>query len=175
MRAQTTLDFAIGVTMFLTVMLFVFAFVPGILEPFALSGEQDTVLSERLASRLSQGAMADAGAPFVLETVCTVGFFDEGAPSPPSCDYDGTDVHERLRLAGHRGVNVSLEGVPSGPDGELACWDAVGEDVVGASDAACDEPLVTGGVPPADNDATVTSRRVVSLGRENLTMKVVVW
>lgn len=175
MRAQTTLDFAIGVTLFLTVMLFVFAFVPGIIEPFELSGEQDTVVSERLASRLSQSTLAEPGTPFVLDTICAVGFFDDGAPSPPSCDYDGSDVHERLRLAEHRGVNVSLEGTLSGSEGELVCWDDPGERLVESSDGACDQVLASGGVPPAESEATVTSRRVVSLNRENLTLKVVVW
>lgn len=182
MRAQTTLDFAIGVTTFLVVVLFLFAFVPGILEPFEVSGEQDVVLSDRLASRLSQDTLADPTAPFALDTVCTVRFFDESTSPPASCDYDGTGLQERLRLPSHENLNVSIEGTLVGTDDDLICWDDDDETLVEATNAACDEAtnpddqvLAVGSVPPSANDGTVTARRVVSLNRENVTMKVVVW
>lgn len=180
MRAQTTLDFAIGVTTFLVVVLFLFAFVPGILEPFEVSGEQDVVLSDRLASRLSQDTLADPTAPFALDTVCTVRFFDESTSPPASCDYDGAELQERLRLPSHENLNVSIEGTLVGTDDDLICWDANDEKLVEADTVACgnhgdDQVLAVGSVPPSANDGTVTARRVVSLNRENVTVKVVVW
>lgn len=175
-RGQTTLDFAIGVSIFLSVMLFVFAFVPGILQPFNLSGEEDIVLSERIASDLSQAKLGNASTPYVLESTCTVQFFDEGSSSPSHCDYEGETIKERLGLGTARNVNVSLSGTLTGTDSDHICWDDSDQQLHEASSCgAGDQLLAAGGQPPAANDATVTARRVVSLHQENLTMEVVVW
>ena len=159
-RGQTTLDFAIGVSLFLSVMLFVFAFVPGILQPFNLSGEQDTVISERIASKLSQGMLGDPAEPYVLRANDTVEFFESGNPQ------------NELDLRGYQQVNVSLEGTLSGTDDEILCWDETDYDV---DDCPSDVQLASGAAPPSGSDATVTSRRVVSLRGQNVTMRVVVW
>jgi hypothetical protein len=180
-RGQTTLDFAIGVSLFLSVMLFVFAFVPGILQPFNLSGEENIVRSERIASDLSQGTLGDASTPYVLESNCAIQFFDDGSSPPGHCNYDGDDLHERLAVSNVHNLNVTLSGaLDGGLENELVCWDATDEVLVEASDGACgddgaDEVLAIGSVPPEANDATVTSRRVVSLHQKNLTMQVVAW
>ena len=159
-RGQTTLDFAIGVSLFLSVMLFVFAFVPGILQPFNLSGEQDTVISERIASKLSQGMLGDPAEPYVLRANDTVEFFESG------------NLHNELDLRSYQQVNVSLEGTLSGTDDEILCWDDSEYDV---DDCPSDVQLAGGDAPPTSSDATVTSRRVVSLRGQNVTMRVVVW
>jgi len=170
------------VSLFLSVMLFVFAFVPGILQPFELSGEQDTVLSERIASKLSQGALGDPSEPYVLETHCTVAFFEEGSPAPARCAYEGSTIQERLTVQDYRNVNVSLTGTLAGNDDDLICWDATSQRIVEHGSGDCDptggddDRLLTGGeTPPPANDATVTSRRVVALQQTNVTMRVVVW
>jgi hypothetical protein len=175
-RGQTTLDFAIGISIFLAVMLFVFAFVPGILEPFNLSGEEDIALSERIASDLSQGTLGNASTPYVLESHCTVRFFDQGTSSPGHCNYEGETVKERLGLGGTTNINVSLSGTLTGTDSNLICWrDGGNQDLYEAPCSGGDQLLAAGGTPPSANDATVTARRVVSLHQQNLTMKVVVW
>lgn len=180
-RGQTTLDFAIGVSVFLSVMLFVFAFVPGILQPFNLSGEADTALSERVASDLSQGMLGNATQPYVLESTCAVQFFDEGDSPPGFCNYEGQTVHERLGVSEIHNLNVTMEGaLDGGLASERVCWDSNSEDLIEAGSADCgddssDVNLAIGGVPPESNDATVTARRIVSLHQQNLTMKVVVW
>lgn len=162
-------------------MLFVFAFVPGILQPFNLSGEEDTVLSERIASDLSQGMLGDASSPYVLESNCAVQFFDDGSSPPGHCNYAGDTLHERLAVSHAHNLNVTLSGaLGGGLESELVCWDANEEVLVEASDGACgddgdDQALAIGNAPPEANDATVTSRRVVSLHQQNLTMQVVVW
>lgn len=176
-RGQTTLDFAIGVSLFLSVLLFVFAFVPGILQPFNLSGEQDTVLSERIASKLSQGMLGDPSEPYVLNSSCTVAFFED-ASSPDGCHWEGSDLEERVGSGRFANVNVTLEGNFGGTT-ETACWNGThpNQALMGVTDCKSGtyQYLTIGGTPPSANDATVTSRRVVSLHQRNLTMRVVVW
>jgi hypothetical protein len=172
-RAQTTLDFAIGVSVFLAIVVFVFAFVPGILEPFNLSGEADSALADRVASDLSQAKLGNASEPYVLDSSCAVQFFDEANGPPSHCNYGGGDLNERLGISNIHNLNVTLAGTFAGPDGELACWNSDGK-IVGAGSCS-GQVLSAGGAPPESNDETVTARRVVSLQQQNLTLKVVVW
>lgn len=173
-RGQTSLDFAIGVTIFLSVVVFVFAFVPGILQPFDLSGEQNVALSDRVATSLSQGLLGNASEPYTLESHCTVQFFDLSPGPPGRCAYEGADLTDRVGVDDRYNLNVTIEGdLPAG-SGHL-CWDAGSEDLVLASDAACDQPLIAGSDPPSRNVPTVTARRVVSLHQQNVTLQVVAW
>jgi len=179
MRGQTTLDFALGISIFVVVMLFVFTFVPGLLDPFALSNEEDTVLVGQLADRLSQDTLGDPTEPFVLDRPCTVAFFQTGSSAPSRCRYDGTTVEERLNIPSSQNVNVTIERNAtvgsSSPD--TLCWDDSAKELVPADDSACDTALTAGESPQSggQNPATITARRVVSLAGEDVTMKVVVW
>ena len=49
MPGQTTLDFAVGVSVFRIVVAFVLAFVPTMLQPFDGSSQGETALTDRLA------------------------------------------------------------------------------------------------------------------------------
>ena len=184
-RGQTALDFTIGVSVFLVVMVFVFSFVPGVLGPFVSTGGDHPALTDRLADRLAQGGLGDPEEPFVLDRDCTVEFFngsryDDGLGSPGECRYDGNAFEERLAIDDGPNTNVTLSGNASaGIDGATTlCWDESGGDLVQVESAACDSDdvrLTAGGIPPRDNDATVTARRVVSLTGEDATLEVVVW
>jgi hypothetical protein len=57
-RGQTTLDFAIGISIFLTVLLFNRLSPPGILSPFTESAQAETVSSNRVADQLAKGTIA---------------------------------------------------------------------------------------------------------------------
>lgn len=184
-RGQTTLDFAIGISLFLVVLVFVFSFVPGMLEPFETAGDRTAVVADRIGDGLAQGQLGHPGEPFVLDTDCAVEFFndsryEDGLGSPGGCRYDGTEVHDRLGIRDRASVNVTLAGNASaGVDGSSTlCWDGSSDALaqVGSGDCAGDDVrLTTGTSPPANNDVTVTARRVVSLADEDVTMKVVVW
>jgi len=178
-KGQTTLDFTIGISVFLVVLLFVFTFIPGLLTPFTTTDDQAPALSDRLADRLSQGMLGDPAEPYVLNTTgsnCAVEFFDLGSSPPTDCRYDGTELYERLNVKERTNVNVTLEGDVSGSSGStLLCWDDSSDELAELGDTSCDTDLVAGDTPPPDNDATVTARRVVYMAGEDVTMKVVVW
>jgi hypothetical protein len=169
-RGQTTLDFTIGISLFLAVLVFVFAFVPGLLSPFTTSSNEAPALADRTADRLAQGSVGNPengsighpAEPYVLNGDDTEDFFDASG-----------DLSERLDLPPGRSVNVTIEGnLTGGTDNSVLCWD-------GSSDSLADCPddttLAAGSTPPADNDATVTSRRVVSVDGEDVNLVVVVW
>jgi len=175
MRGQTTLDFAIGISIFLLVILFVFAFVPGLLQPFSASGADHGIVAGQVADRLSQGLLGDPSDPYVLDRHCTVEFFSSSPSNIGRCRFDSGGIGA-LRLETGTNLNVTLENTSAAISGSgLLCWDEGAHEMVFADAGACDTSLSLGDAPPPANDATITARRVVALDGESVTMKVVVW
>jgi hypothetical protein len=180
MRGQTTLDFAIGISLFLAVVVFVFLFIPGLLSPFTTGAQADTVTTNRIADKVTKGMLGSPRQPYTINEHCTVTFFDgDDAPSRCSGDWaSGDDVETQAGLDSTRqSLNVTVRGnvTDGGIDEEILCWDRTGEQLVNASDGACDVPLTRGGSPPQTNDASVTALRVVSLAGEDVTVYVEIW
>jgi hypothetical protein len=128
-RGQTTIDFAVGATLFLLTMAFVFAFVPVMFQPFATS-QTSPLVADRVANRLATDILGDPAEPYVLDGTCTTAFFD-GDPAPSGCsyEYDTASEHPHLALgvAGDTDINVTLVD----PSGNV---DSVGDPSEDASD-----------------------------------------
>jgi hypothetical protein len=110
-RAQTTIDFAIGIGLFLIVVAFVVAFVPTIFTPFQSTEGPQT--ADRIATSLSTGQLGDPSEPYVLNETCTNGFFeqlDDGPPAPSSCQFNtsATTTRELFTLDRTRDINVTI-------------------------------------------------------------------
>jgi hypothetical protein len=97
-RGQTTIDFAVGATLFLLTMAFVFTFVPVMFQPFATS-QSDPLVADRVANRLATDVLGGPTEPYVLNTTCTTAFFANNAP-PTGCSYpyDTASDHPNLAL-----------------------------------------------------------------------------
>jgi len=92
MRGQTTLDFAVGVSVFLVVVAFVLTFVPGMLQPFESSVQQETATADRVAEELGAELLAEeVGTPYILDRECTFIFFEDESRSPALPD-DGENT-----------------------------------------------------------------------------------
>ena len=180
-RGQTTLDFAFGMSVFIAVVLFIFLFVPGILDPFTAGAQAETVTTNRVADELSHGLLGSASTPKVLNRTCTVRFFD--AASPGGCQYysGSSAVTERIGLDDRQNLNVTIYGNVStaGTGRDVLCWDdsesALAEVAAGTCSQAADVDFQAGDSPPTRNDDSVTAMRVVSLFGEGVTMEVVMW
>jgi len=172
MRGQTTLDFAIGVVIFLAVLLFAFGFVPGILEPFEVSGEEDPALSDRIANTLSADMLGSPGQPHVLDRHCTAAFFN-GSVDSDDCSFDNDDgLQTRLNLSSFQNVNVTI--VNSSAGNAVYCRD-LDDDTV-ASGSACDpDKKFKLGDQPAPGQNTITARRTVAIDDEIASLRVIVW
>ena len=96
-RAQTTQDFAIGASVFLLTMAFVFALIPTVFAPFQTPiTSADTVASQRIADSV-QGNITDEGV--TLEEDARREFFDNTSSD---------DLRETYGLGRSTNVNVSL-------------------------------------------------------------------
>lgn len=174
MRGQTTLDFALGISIFLIVILFVFTFIPGLLDPFTLNNEENTPLAGQIADRLSQDTLGDPTEPYVLDRYCTVAFFNSSDAGPSQCRYEDGDLHDRLNIPQTKDINVTI-----GSGGtDILCWNATQNNLTSTSGCGSGDTKLRAGSSPTvggGNPSTITARRVVSLNGEDVTLKVVVW
>lgn len=114
-RGQTTIDFAVGATLFLLTMAFVFAFVPVMFQPFATS-QSNPLVADRVANRLATDVLGDPAEPYVLNATCTSAFFANNAP-PTGCSYayDTAGDHPNLALGVDEDTDINVTVVdPSG-------------------------------------------------------------
>jgi hypothetical protein len=194
MRAQTTLDFAIGMSVFLLAVVFVFTFVPGVLEPFEAGPQEETTVADRVASQLVQTSMADPAEPYVLGLPCTNAFFNVTTPGDVECGFDhtadltaGDRLTDRVGVSDRQRLQVTVEADVDG-DGDVhaLCFDNDDKKVVEVTDSECGEAadddrtadtdvLYTLGDSPSDTQAVVTAQRTVDVDGYTSTVVVEVW
>jgi hypothetical protein len=179
-RGQTTLDFTIGVTIFVVVLAGVFLFVPGTLEPFEEGGQEDIVTVNRVGDQLTEHLLATPTEPYILDEECAVTFFEDPPSSPSECEYSGGSLQTRIGHGDFQFVNVSIRGSVSGSSNvEQLCYDSANPDgsrLESGSD--CGEPAdtrLTVGSNPAGVQSSVTARRVVELDGQEVFLVVKLW
>ncbi|KAB1191156.1 MULTISPECIES: hypothetical protein [Haloferax] len=79
-RAQTGLDFVVGVGLFLLVLGFLVQFVPGMIAPYSDDAELP-VVAERVATQLTEVHLGSSTAPGELDATDTVAFFTGSNPN----------------------------------------------------------------------------------------------
>ncbi|WP_276258682.1 DUF7287 family protein [Haloglomus litoreum] len=186
-RGQTTLDFAVGISLFLLTMAFVVSFVPGILGPFESGPQEETVVADRIANQLGQSMLGDPAEPYVLDVDCTTEFFDPepaGSRNANGCRYDesldltgSATLNELLGLAPRQNVNVTIRGDPDGDDTtELLCFDDSAQALVSASSCSGSDDQRYGiGGDPSGAESVISARRIVSVGGVEGTLVVRAW
>lgn len=185
MRGQTTLDFAVGVVVFVVTVAFVVSFVPGMFEPFTGGDQDNTVAGNRVATQLSTSALAVPSKPYVLDRICVTDFFSGTNPPALHCGFDGSTVQERVGLADSQSIQVRLVGddvLDSDSDDGTLCENNNFEIVEQANTASCTTVYEVGKTPPSGTSQSVTlARRTVSIGGDadkldgNARLEVKLW
>ena len=191
-RAQTPLDFAIAMGIFLLTVTFVFTFIPSLTAPF-VDGDQDkSATADRVASHLAEGALGDPAEPFVVDDSCAEVFFNESTDDdniPSTCGYSGDNLSERVGVDTDRlQVNVTIEQVDATASGDdrfrTVCVDKDGNvSHAGNASVNCDDDKeFVVGETPGDDDSVVVARRIVTIpgctfdvDACDVTLKVRVW
>jgi hypothetical protein len=153
MRGQTTLDFAVGVSIFLVVVAFVVGFVPTMLEPFDGGTQEETAASDRLADQLVTDLLVeDADTPYVLDRGCVVAFFAlENSDGDPTDDEDAYRDNDDV-------VRSDLYDVTGSDIDTGACNFDVGDGVferMAVADAGYDVRVTLRGQADADTGAGI--------------------
>jgi hypothetical protein len=162
-RAQTVLDFGMGVGLFLVAIVFVLGVVPGMFDPFTAG--TDTGVGDRVASSLAGDVLGDPASPSVLDEECTWAFFDQmqtGTDASTNCRFDTTadDPEAVFGVGNTTSLNVSItdfEGTP-----------------VVFSVGGSDRTLSAGDPLPTRSSVT-TARRSVHLAGNTYRLEVNVW
>jgi len=179
-RGQTTIDFALGISIFLVALAFIVVFVPGMLQPFVGGTQAETPAANRIADDLSQRLLGNASHPYALETDCTREFFTAGAPA--ACQFDAGTLQEQVGVLDRTNVNVTIRGNVTGDADEATlCWNDAGDEFVEQDDATCspgvggDVLLARGSDPTVQGGKTISARRVALLQGHDVTIEVVLW
>jgi|GEM_PF-309748 len=173
-RGQTTLDFALGASLFLLALIGVLVFVSGTMQPFIEGSQENIGVADRVGDSLAEGLLAQQHTPHVLNAACTVAFFDDTSPS--HCRHSGANLTERVGVKHWKRVNVTMQAdVAGGPEKETLCWHSAGERIVEQTSSDCDTVFTAGPRPPGSTTDTVTARRFVAVDGTDVTMRVEVW
>lgn len=106
-RGQTLHDFAIGMTIFLLVLGYVFAFIPSLFAPFTPHSSSSPVRADRTADFLTHDLLAENDtAPGVLNVTCTEDFFNT---SINTCGFGSTGIPDLAALPSRTTVNVTMQ------------------------------------------------------------------
>ena len=157
-RAQTTIDFLVGMSVFLMTVAFVIAFLPSVFEPFTAADEGNTLAADRTAALLAEHLLADPATPTVLDATCTAEFFsetDDGMIGDCRFTHDATDLEAALGVGPATAVNVTVE--------------------EGGTVHAVDGVELSAGPTPPNSESVVSARRVVLLDGEERDLFVRVW
>lgn len=180
-RAQTTIDFAIAMGVFLVALTTVVAFMPTMTQPFT-GGQENPLTADRIVAQLTDGQLGDPATPSKLNTTCTMFFFNEsGTPADPCGSFNpGDDLTEKIGVGENTFVNVTVrKDVAEGPDPETVCAEEPGATAFHhPSDADCDsdDTLMALGPNPPDVSGSVTiARRLAVLEDKQVYLVVRVW
>lgn len=159
-RGQTTIDYVIGISIFLVVVVFVFGFMPTIFAPFQADTGGSTVLADRSADRLAADLLVESpDRPAVLNSTCTVGFFDADGSAPSGCRYDddsdGANLSTALGTGQFTNLNVTVR--------------------TGGSIAQVDGTTLAVGDSATGNQDIVVANRVVFVDGDQHQLYVRVW
>lgn len=169
-RAQTTLDFAIAMGIFLLAIAFVFTFIPSLTGPFVGGNQDRSAVADRTASHLSEGALGDPNRPLIVEEPCTTAFFGN-TDAPPECgglgNHTDDQPRKRLGLSEDIGFYIRLVQVNTSASGDdryrTACLNATTGEVIHEEDGrTCDVSYEIGEDPGSASSVTV-ARRIVTV------------
>jgi hypothetical protein len=189
-RAQSVFDYTIGVSIFVVVVIAVFAFVPTAFGSFggsAADAESNGLAADRAADHLTGTILSESGSGAGVATDCALLFFS-GDPGHPDIDEGRGDCElesarsgsltQTLSLSATTGANVTIE-MPFVTGGGVACWDTDGGVVVGTDDPDCgDQPrdvVFSAGPSAADNPGFATAERYGVLSGSRIHVTVRVW
>ncbi|VTT88323.1 unknown [Halorubrum sp. DM2] len=99
-------------SVFLVAVGFTFAFVPSLLEPYAVGEGATVIVAERGAARLAESSLAAGGSTATLSHACTFAFFNGtgAATNESDCAWtaNASDLHDELGVDDRRGLNLTV-------------------------------------------------------------------
>lgn len=172
MRAQTTLDFAIGVVIFIVTVAFVATFIPATFEPFSEASQDHTIISDRVATQLSTSALASPTEPYVLDQACTTAFFARTSP-PSRCGYPDAPITEQVGVSPDQSLQIVIRRDNNHDGTANPLCEATNGDIIEQGSGTCATIYAVGDEP---GSPTVTvARRTVWIDGLDSRLEVRIW
>lgn len=172
-RGQTSIDFLVGIGVFLLTTGFIFGFVPGLLAPFG-TGQSMPLVADRVADTLVEDQLVDGPDAERLNETCVLGFFNATLADGSGCSYDQTETDLAVRVGIDRRyhVNVSLVRTVAGQSTpEPLCADEDGFAACGPGS----NRLAVGDRIPEAHGSVVSASRIVQVNGHDALVLVRVW
>jgi len=180
-RAQTTIDFAIGTSVFLVTVAFVVAFVPGIFQPFADGPQEELAGIDRVADTVVYDLLddgdgdGDGSGGATLDRRCTIAFFDADDTDTGCTFDDAAPFAEQVGLSAGHHANVTVVGADDDGTSNPVCSDNTRVYVSDTDDCSTGFALDAGDHRLPPNGASVIGRRVVYVDGTTATVIVRMW
>lgn len=173
-RAQTSIDFLVGVGVFMLAIGFALGVVPSMIDPFT-NAQESPLVADRVTSTLVEGMMSEADQPGTLNETCTFAFFDaslgDGDDCPVGYDDDQSDLTDRLGIDSVYSMNVTIQrNVTGGPEPDILCTDG---DAVGDCSGLPTKLAI--GAPPSNTQSVVSTRRMAFVDGKEVFVVVKLW
>lgn len=172
-RGQTSIDFLVGIGVFLLTTGFIFGFVPGLLAPFGTS-QSVPLVADRVADTLVEDQFVDGPDAEQLNERCVIGFFNATLADGSDCSSDQaeTDLAQRVGIDRSYRVNVSLVRTVAGRSApEPLCADESGLAACGPGSYR----LAGGDRVPETHGSVVSASRIVQVNGHDALVLVRVW
>ncbi|CAI50100.1 uncharacterized protein NP_4018A [Natronomonas pharaonis DSM 2160] len=169
-RGQTTLDFAIGTSVFLLATIFVVAYVPTMFDPFAGGGGSKLVVADHAAATLSGDLLATSTAePGTLSVGCVAAFFDAGPAEFCGTDFDD---EEQMLALDDRNAAVTIHPLDASPTSPATLPETAIDD---SHNVDSDADLAWTNAPDSQRQDVAVATRTVSVAGDQYRMTVEVW
>lgn len=108
-RGQTTIDYAVGASIFLFVVGGVLLFIPTIFEPLSTSTTTNALVADQTATHLTTQVLNNGETTATLDAVCTAAFFGQNAALDDECKFDATTpTRDIVGVSGSTDISISI-------------------------------------------------------------------
>lgn len=115
-RGQTTIDFTVGIVLFISVMGGVFLLLPTVFEPFSTSTTAESIVADQIATQLTTELLQGSD-PASLNAVCTAAFFGQNASLDSECPFTADDSLKTITgLDSTTDTAISIHDTGESPD-----------------------------------------------------------
>lgn len=118
-RGQTTIDYTIGIVLFISAIGGVFLLLPTIFDPFSTSTTANTIVADQIATQLTTELLqtGDSGS---IDAVCTAAFFSENTTLDSDCSFTADDsVKAVTGLDSTTETEISIHETANDPDDSI--------------------------------------------------------
>lgn len=163
-RGQTTIDYAIGASIFMFVVGGVLLFIPTIFEPLSTSTTTNALVADQTATHITKQLLNSGETTATLDAVCTAAFFGQNTTLDDKCEFDtSSSTREMVGVSDSTDISITITNSQPVGDSSPITQEFEGNEykLARATDT--------------DQQNTAIATRIVSLNGDQYRLTVEVW